>query len=420
MEPQTQTASRSRRRVFVIDDDADFCRLMARLIEGLGHQAIATDKIKTVDFAQLTASDVLFLDLMMPGTDGIQVLESLARNKVQCSIVPMSGTHQEVLTTAETIARRSGLRVIGVLNKPFRAHEVRRLLEHVWKEPESSGAKPVASKINVEDLLAGLDRREFDAFYQPIIELSSNQPVGYEALARWRSEKFSLVPTDRFITMAARTGVLPRLTRQIISRVLAYAVKLKERGLVWHMSINIGVEDLVDTELPERLAALLANHDLPAGSLTIELTERSATLDEVAMYSILARMHLKGIALAIDDYGIAYSGLDRVSNIPFSYLKIDKQFISSMMTNRNARMVVESSVAMAKQMNMRAVAEGIETEDQCALLKKIGCELGQGHFLAAPMDFETLVGWASSRPARVTPINRQSQLNHDHRDDSSD
>ena len=414
MEPQRQMASRSRRRVFVIDDDTDFCKLMSRLVESLGYEVIATDKIKTVDFAQLTASDVLFLDLMMPGTDGIQVLESLARSRVQCSIVPMSGTHQEVLATAEAIARRSGLRVMGVLNKPFRANEVRRLLAHDAKESESCPAKPVASNINIEDLLAGLDRKEFDAFLQPVIELSSNQVVGYEALARWRSEKFSLVSPDRFIALAARNGVLPRLTRQIISRVLAYAVKLRERGLVWHMSVNIGAEDLVDTGLPESLAEMLAIHDLPPGSLTLELTESSAALNEVAMFGILARMRLKGIALAIDDYGIAYSGLDRLSSIPFTWLKIDKQFISSMMTNRNARMIVESSVAMAKRLNMRTVAEGIETEDQRDLLKKIGCEFGQGHLLAAPMEFAALVGWASSRLPRATSTSRQS--NHEHRD----
>jgi EAL domain-containing protein (putative c-di-GMP-specific phosphodiesterase class I)/CheY-like chemotaxis protein len=413
MEPQTQIASGSRRRVFVIDDDTDFCQLMSRLVEGLGYQVIATDEIKAVDFAQLTASDVLFVDLMMPGTDGIQVLQSLARNRVRCSIVPMSGSHQEVLATAETIARRSGLRVTGVLNKPFRADEVRRLLAHDGKQPESCGAKPAASNINIEDLLTGLERGEFDAFLQPIIDLSNDELVGYEALARWRSEKFSLVSPDRFIALAARNGVLPRLTSQIISRVLAYAVKLRARGLVWHMSVNIGAEDLVDAELPERLAARLAIHDLPPGSLTLELTETSATLNEVAMFGILARMRLKGISLAIDDYGIAYSGLDRVSTIPFTWLKIDKQFISSMMTNRNARMIVESSVAMAKRLSMRTIAEGIEAEDQRHLLQKIGCELGQGHLLAAPMEFEALVGWASGRPPRTT-MDRQNI--HGHRD----
>lgn len=418
MEPQESTPSGNRRQIFVLDDDSDFRKLMSRLIGDMGYQVFATDKIKAIDFTQLTASDVLFIDLMMPGTDGIQVLESLARNRVQCSIIPMSGTHQEVLTTAETIARRSGLRVIGVLNKPFRVHEVRRLLEEALKQPEPSAPKPVHSEINIEDVLSGLERKEFDAFFQPIIDLSNDQLAGYEALARWRSDKFSLVPADRFVSLAARNGLLPRLTRQIVNRVLACAAKLKAQGLLWNMSINMGTEDLIDSELPERLAAMLAEYNLPPGSLTVELTETSATISETRMFGILARLRLKGIELAIDDYGISYSGLDRVSNIPFTSLKIDKQFISSMTTNRNARMIVESSVALAKQLNLRTVAEGVETEEQRDLLKKIGCQFGQGYLLAPPMEFAELVAWASARRSRETSTCRESVLNHGYGNDS--
>jgi EAL domain-containing protein (putative c-di-GMP-specific phosphodiesterase class I) len=230
------------------------------------------------------------------------------------------------------------------------------------------------------------------------------QPVSYEALARWRSEKFSLVMPDRFIAVAARHGVLPRLTRQIAQRALTCAARLKDQGFVWKVAINLGAEDLMDRQLPEWLSNMVTDHQLPPGSLTVELTESSATTNEIAMFGTLARMRLKGIDLAIDDYGISYSGLDRLSNIPFSSLKIDRQFVSGMMSNQNARAIVESSIILAKRLNMKVVAEGIETEAQIALLKKMGCELGQGYFLAGPMEFEQLLLWASD-PCRHNPMN---------------
>jgi len=157
--------------------------------------------------------------------------------------------------------------------------------------------------------------------------------------------------------------------------------------------VNLGVEDLIDNELPEKLAEMVSGHDLPPGSLTIELTESSATANEITMLGTLARLRLKGIDLAIDDFGTSYSGLDRLSTIPFTSLKIDMRFITDMMTNKNARMIVESSIALAKRLKMKTVAEGIETEAQLALLKNKRCDFGQGYLFAPPMEFQKLLVW---------------------------
>jgi EAL domain-containing protein (putative c-di-GMP-specific phosphodiesterase class I) len=116
------------------------------------------------------------------------------------------------------------------------------------------------------------------------------------------------------------------------------------------------------------------------------------------MLGTLARLRLKGINLAIDDYGTAYSGLDRLSVIPFTTLKIDMRFIADMMSNKNAQTIVESSIALAKRLNMTTVAEGIETDDQFTLLRDMGCDLGQGYLLARPMDFASLLSWSKARP----------------------
>jgi EAL domain-containing protein (putative c-di-GMP-specific phosphodiesterase class I) len=392
MEPEL-AASRPDRRVLIIDDEPSFCRLMTRLIGDLGYQAKSSCHLNPGDFAELSSSDIIFVDMMMPNTDGIQVLEVLSRHQIKPSIVLMSGVHGDVLAAAETIGKRLGLRILGTLTKPFRATDIRRFLETEQHQPKQILKQSLASEINIEDVLAGLERREFDAFLQPIMDLATNQPIGYEALARWQSEKFSLLTPDRFIAVAARHGILPLLTHQILDRALDYAVALRERNMVWKVSVNLGVEDLLDNELPEKLAEMVSDHDLPQGSLTVELTESSATANEITMLGTLARLRLKGIDLAIDDFGTCYSGLDRLSTIPFTSLKIDMRFITDMMTNKNARMIVESSIALAKRLKMKTVAEGIETESQLALLKNMRCDCGQGYLFAPPMEFQKLLVW---------------------------
>jgi EAL domain-containing protein (putative c-di-GMP-specific phosphodiesterase class I) len=401
MEVREQPLLRPLLRAFVIDDEDAFCLFMSRLIGGLGYEVTTTCQIKSINLGELTKSDIVFVDMMMPGTDGIQVLDILSRHQVKSAIILMSGIHGAVLATAETIAKRSDLRVIGVLKKPFRVGDVRSILEAEHHEPHLRSNTPLISEINIEDILAGLERQEFDVFFQPILNLATSQPVGYEALARWNS-KFGLVSPDRFIAVAARHGVLPLLTRQIAHRALTGAAKLNQQGLIWKVWVNLGTEDLVDDQLPEKLAEMVADHKLPVGSLTVELTESSATINEVAMLGILARLRLKGIDLAIDDFGTSYSSLERLSIIPFTSLKIDKQFIAGMITNTNARFIVESSIALAKRLKMKSVAEGIETEAQLKLLKKMGCDFGQGYHIARPMEFEKLVTWVLDAPRQTS------------------
>ena len=303
MQLHQHTIVGTRRRVLIIDDEELFCRYMAQLIGGLGYQVNTNSRLNKADLADLKGSDIIFIDMMMPGTDGIQVLDILARQEIKPSIVLMSGVHGDVLTTAETIAKSSGLRVLAKLVKPFRSADVRQVLENQQEETARPARHSLSSDINIEDIVAGLERREFDAYLQPIIDLKTSQTFGYEALARWRSEKFNLIMPSRFITLAARHGILPRVSHQILSQALGYAAQLQERGMTCKVSVNLGAEDLLDAGLPERLADMIAAQKLPPHSLTIELTESSATANETVMLGVLARLRLKGIELAIDDFG---------------------------------------------------------------------------------------------------------------------
>jgi len=396
---QESVVPKPARRVLIIDDEDYVRQYMSLMIGSWGFDVIANGKIEATDLAKLTRSDLIFIGMMMPGVDGIQVLEALSRQGVKSSIVLMSGSHADILGTAERIAKQQGLRVAGVLRKPFRSRELRRILEGKLQEARTSERQLRSSEMSIEDLLEGLERHEFDTYLQPIIELATGRLVGHEALARWNSEKFSLVSPDRFIQVAARNGILPRLTQQIAARALDYAGALKARGVPSIISINIGVEDLVDDKLPEKLTEMVTSRDLWPHSLIVELTESSATLNETKMLEILARMRLKGIDLAIDDFGTSYSSLERLSIVPFTLLKIDIRFIQDIATNVNARAIVQSAIKLAKRLNLTTVAEGIENEIQLRILTNLGCRWGQGFLFAPPMEFREALNWAIERNA---------------------
>ena len=404
----------TRTRVLIIDDDISIGRMLKEIVASLGYSVRTTSRFEPSDAEDLNEHDFVFIDMMMPGTDGIQVLDALSRNQVKSSIVLMSGTHREVLTAAETIARRTNLNVTGVLNKPFRSTEIRELLSgrHGGDvRPQKTG---VVEEIGIAAIEAALDRHEFDIHLQPIIALQTSLPIGYEALARWRSPSGIIAP-DRFISVAAKNGILPRLTKQILKRALARAAELKARGLVWNVWVNFSAEDFADEDLPEFISRLLAENDLPANSLTIELTESSATANEVTMLSVLSRLRLKDFNLAIDDFGTSYSNLERVSVVPFTFLKIDKHFIAGLFTNPNARAIVESAIALGKRLGMRVVAEGIETPEQLQAMRTMGCDYAQGFLISRPMEFADLVNWAErhdgNRLAEAVHQARESATN---------
>jgi CheY-like chemotaxis protein len=249
------------RRVLIIDDDENVLKYMSLMVRQSGFEVVASSKIEPHLLTGLIPSDFIFVDMQMPGMDGIQVLEFLSLHAVKSRVVPMSGSHAQVLETAERIARRNGLSVAGFLKKPFPLNELRRFLD---ESPSAlhgqKGNQAPPSEINIDDVVAGLEHSEFDTYLQPIIDLITRKAIGYEALARWQSEKFNFVSPDRFIGLVAQNGMLPILTQQLASRALTYSATMRARGMPWKVSLNLGIEDFVDSALPEKLSALVAQH----------------------------------------------------------------------------------------------------------------------------------------------------------------
>jgi diguanylate cyclase (GGDEF)-like protein/PAS domain S-box-containing protein len=238
------------------------------------------------------------------------------------------------------------------------------------------------------DLRVALEQQEFIPFYQPIVDLTTQQLVGFETLIRWQHPTEGFISPVDFIPVAEETGLMIALTRWILQSAC-------EQCAIWRsqfpnlddlkISVNLSGQDLQQPTLVETIRQTLAQTQLPATSLTLEITE-SILIDNIeATINQLSQLRDLGIRISIDDFGTGYSSLSYLYNLPADSLKIDQSFVSNMQPGDKNYKIVQAVISLSDQLQLAAIAEGIETQQQLAWLKQLGCELGQGYLLARPL-----------------------------------
>ncbi len=240
------------------------------------------------------------------------------------------------------------------------------------------------------DLRRALKRNEFVPFYQPIVALEDGRIVGYEALLRWRHPERGLLPPDDFLAVAEENGSSENIDWQIFEQVCTQAPELAgEHGFV---SINVSGRHFRSPNLDTRLLSLLAEHQVPARSVRIEVTERALLENPVQVKRILDNLREHGVNVALDDFGTGYSSLSYLHKYPIGTLKIDRSFITELMREGEgfdqSHAVVRAIQVLADSLHMQVIAEGIEHEDQRQALLRIGCRYGQGFLFARPEPVE--------------------------------
>ncbi|MCG8708071.1 EAL domain-containing protein [Brenneria sp. 4F2] len=232
------------------------------------------------------------------------------------------------------------------------------------------------------DIEGALSRNEFELYYQPLMRLSDNTVIGYEALVRWRHDSRQLLMPDVFIELAEKNGLIVKLGEWIIHQACHDAMThFSEHQCV---SVNISGIQVHHPGLTEILARALASSGLPASRIALEVTE-SILLDRKGALPVLQQIESMGIAIALDDLGTGYSSLDYLADFPFTWVKLDKGLVAGMEESESKRIIVSSIIALVKQLDMKCIAEGVETDRQLNLLRHVGCEYAQGHRIGAAL-----------------------------------
>jgi len=238
-------------------------------------------------------------------------------------------------------------------------------------------------------VLAGELRRAIDegglvVAYQPKASLEDGHIVGVEALLRWQHPDFGFVTPDEFIPLAERTGLIVPLTTYVLDRALRQCAQWLVDGFDVGVAVNISVRNLLDSDLPDEIGALLVRQGVEPRRLTLEITESSVMEDPARAIDVLERLHRIGIRLSVDDFGTGYSSLTYLKRLPVDEVKIDKSFVLTMATDAGDAAIVRSIIDLGGSLGLTVVAEGVEDTASWERLAELGCDLIQGYALCRP------------------------------------
>lgn len=394
----------SLRSILAIDDDSDICELISATAESRGVHCIATTSPEIFLDALTPLTSLIFLDLIMPEMDGIELLRQLGQRQCKVGIVLISGVGKRIVEAAEELALAHGLSTVGYLQKPFRVTE----LEEIFDTQLNCVTAPISRAdpkviVTDEELRTTLDSHQFVLHYQPQIEIATGAVVGLEALVRWEHPERGLVLPDNFIFRLEELGLIDRLGWIVANQALVQIRRFADKsGAMPALSMNVSLSSLRDLKFPDTMAALIAAHGVSPEKVILEITETCLIVELTHTLDVLTRLRMKQVQLSIDDFGTGYSMMQQLRNIPATELKIDRSLARNLDRSDRDRVMVQKTIEMGHQLDMRIVAEGVETPEQLEFLRANGCDTVQGYLFSPALPADALSEWlATYRSAPV-------------------
>ena len=392
-----------RKRLLVLDDEPDIGEFVRDVAIESGYDAIVSADPEMFPSVYTNDMDVVVLDLMMPGTDGIEIIRFLAECGSNSSIILISGYNAGVLHSAQELASEHGLHVIGTLTKPIRYVELEQLLETAPAliTARRKSDPGLFEKPGIDEFIEALENGQIIPHYQPQLDFASRALIGVEALVRWEHPRWGVLPAGLVLDLAQEADLLGELTTSVLNQSLIQCRKWQDAGLKTLVAINMSADIFKDLQIPKMLEDELYKHRLDPSQIILEVTESALMQELVKSLDTLTRLRMKGIALSIDDFGTGYSSLVQLHRIPFSEMKIDRSFVINALSDEEALAIVKITIMLGHELGMKVVAEGIENQRTWDLLLSLGCDAAQGYYIAKPMPGDELLMWARSHSAAL-------------------
>jgi EAL domain-containing protein (putative c-di-GMP-specific phosphodiesterase class I)/ActR/RegA family two-component response regulator len=375
----------SYRRALLVDDDPVFRALAEDMLldAGVGEVVTAEDGAKAVDALNRQSNpDLLVCDLNMPAHDGVSLIRALAERRYPGKVLIISGEANPVIESVAKLASMQGLDILASIRKPLTQEALARALSRDAMTPKAVPEhQPATSSL----LDAAIERGALHPFFQAKVSMSDGRICGAEALARIATPHTDFASPVPYVELAERNNRIDDLTIVMTRLVAQHAKAFFIGGKPMPVSINISPVSLTRLDFPDVMAAAVMAAGVPCSQVTLEVTETRLVEYGPDALDILTRMRIKGFGLSVDDFGTGYSNIDRLQMYPFTELKIDQSFTRNALKEAFARACVETSVRLAKELGLKIVAEGVETQEMWSFLADLGIDEAQGFLMARPM-----------------------------------
>jgi EAL domain-containing protein (putative c-di-GMP-specific phosphodiesterase class I)/DNA-binding NarL/FixJ family response regulator len=375
--------------IVLLDDDPFMLKLLTQMLARLGYTRVVACDCGQKALQQVSGThdvvDLIFLDINMPGMDGVEFIRQLVQCQYGGSVILVSGENSRILESVEKLIEAHQLIALGCLQKPVKPHELASLMSRLKPNVgHRSLARISPHSYSAEQLRVAISQGELVNYYQPKVALATGEVVGVESLVRWQHPVDGLIFPDRFLGLA------------------------EEQAKAWcraghrlPVAVNVSMDDLIALDFPDVAEALAASVGVDPQLLTLELTEGQVMRKQSTVLDVLTRLSLKRFRLSIDDFGTGHSSLAQLRDLPFNELKVDRGFVHGASIDGTRGAICSASLRMAHQLQMLVVGEGIEDQDDWNFLSQLGCDVGQGYFIARPMPAAAVIDWLNVWAART-------------------
>ena len=389
--------------VLLVEDEPQLAMVAEQLLldYGIAEVRIAETASSALSLAARQRFDLLLCDLGLPGKDGLWLLREISALNDPPAVILLSGVDPILLRMAENLARDMGLRVLGALSKPFTTERFYALLMDpaaTLHLPALRSQPSLANLVPDAVLLEGLQQNWYQPYFESRIAAEGGRVEGVEVLARLLPPGKKAVLPEHFIERLEALGRIDQMTWLVAAPGFALARRFRDEGHPLSLSLNLSAQMLKSDALLDRLDECRTAHGLKPGEITLEITE-SAAIDSSAMVlERLVQLRLRGFGLAIDDFGTGFSSLAQLSKMPFTEMKIDRLFTSTVVSNPKSLAVVESSIDLARRLGMKTCAEGVDSETVYRLMRELGTDSFQGYHFHRPLPASEFTRWVQAWP----------------------
>lgn len=373
-------------RVLIVEDHPFQHEYLINVFQGIGgfDVDVVWDGASALQRLARQRYDLLLSDLMMPGMDGVQLIQQLARLPAPPALALMSVASRRMLVGAGQVAGNLGLTVAGLISKPVCEPQVRTLRNCLDKLAEQARAPCCRRGVSLarDTLVRALANGEIQAWFQPKKSLHDGRIVGAEALARWVHPVEGLLMPAEFLAEIERQGLETQLLTCILTQTLAAQAQWAQLGYRLPVSINLPAHLLDQSDLVDRLLARVQHNDAEPRQITFELMESSTTQLASNYYAGACRLRMMGFGLAQDDFGKGFSSYFNLVSTPFNEVKIDRSLVHGCAENESLASALQSIVELGRKLGLTTVAEGAESQAELAVLRRIRCDQVQGFLIS--------------------------------------